>query len=180
MSTQPITAAEGELPKWREDFPVEQECDDFVTRRDFVRFLGLVSAGMVVGNASIVVKSLTESEGPFPEVAIPDAITLQPGQWLVYEYPNDRTPAILIRRENGEFISFLQKCSHLQCPVTYHRAEGGHEETLRCHCHNGQFDIETGQGIKGPPRELRPLRQVVLQVEESRVLAVGLNEIHFA
>ncbi len=179
MSTQSAAARRKELPKWREDFPVEQEFDDFVTRRDFVRFLGLVSAGMVVGNASILVQSLTESEGPFPEHEIPDALALQPGQWLVFHYPNDRTPAILIRRESGEYISFLQKCTHLQCPVTYHPPEGRHEETLRCHCHNGEFDIGTGKGIKGPPRELRPLRQVVLRFGEDRILAVGLNEIHF-
>jgi nitrite reductase/ring-hydroxylating ferredoxin subunit len=178
MSAQSMSSKEA-LPKWREDFPVEQELDDFVTRRDFVRFLGLVSAGMLVGNASIVVKSLTEKEGPFPEIAIPDATTLKPGSWLVYQYPDHRTPAILIRRESGEYISFLQKCPHLQCPVTYHPSEEHRGESLRCHCHNGCFDIETGQGIQGPPRELRPLRQVVLRVERESIMAVGLNEIHF-
>lgn len=174
-----MSAADKPLPKWREDFPVEQEFDDYITRRDFVRFLGLVSAGMVVGNAGIVIKSLAETEGPFPEMAIPDSERLEPGQWLVYHYPDKRTPAILIRRENGDYISFHQKCPHLLCPVTYHPSEDGREETIRCHCHNGQFDINTGQGIKGPPREFRPLRQVVLRFGEERIYAVGLNEIHF-
>lgn len=174
-----MSTADKPLPKWREDFPVEQEFDDFITRRDFVRFLGLVSAGMVVGNASIVVRSLAKEEGPFPEMPIPDSGRLQPGQWLVFHYPDRRTPAILIRRENGEYISFHQKCPHLACPVTYHPSEGEKGETIRCHCHNGRFDIDTGQGVQGPPRELRPLRQVVLRVEEDQVVAVGLNEIRF-
>ena len=45
-------------PKWREDFPFESEGDDFVTRRDFTRFLCIISAGFATGNAWILGKSL--------------------------------------------------------------------------------------------------------------------------
>lgn len=166
------------IPKWREDFPIEQEFDEYITRRDFVRFLGLVSAGLMVGSGSIVVSSLRGKDGPLPEVAIPGAMELERGKWLVYKYPNEKTPAMLIRRENGEYISFLQKCPHLACPVSYHPAGEEHGEHIGCHCHNGKFDIESGKGTQGPPRELRPLRQVVLRVEKDQVIAVGLNEIH--
>ncbi|HMZ51148.1 Rieske (2Fe-2S) protein [Candidatus Sumerlaeota bacterium] len=175
-----MSQAEYPTPKWREDFPIEQEYDDFITRRDFVRFLGLVSAGLMVGSASVVVSSLTHEEGPFPEVEVTGAGDLKPGAWMVFRYPNEKTPAILIRRENGEYISFLQKCPHLACPVTYHRSDGEEGEHIGCHCHNGKFEIETGQGIQGPPRELRPLRQVVLKRDGDRVIATGLNEIRFA
>lgn len=175
MSTQESSS----IPKWREDFPIEQEYDDCITRRDFVRFLGLISGGFLVGSGSVAVRSLFAEEGPFPEYEIQGAKDLRPGQWLVYRYPDDKTPAILVRRESGEFISFHQKCPHLLCPVTYHPSTEKHPETIRCHCHNGEFDIATGQGIKGPPRELRPLRQVVLREEDDRVLAVSLNEITF-
>lgn len=175
-----MSKREEKLPKWREDFPIEQEYDDFITRRDFVRFLGLVSAGLMVGNASIVVKSLFEEEGPFPEVQVTGAPDLEPGKWMVFRYPDEHTSAILIRRENGQYISFLQKCPHLACPVTYHGSDDEEGEFIGCHCHNGRFDIETGQGTQGPPRELRPLRQVVLRVEPGRVTAIGLNEIHIA
>lgn len=174
------TRKDSPLPKWREDFPIEQELDDHITRRDFVRFLGLVSAGMAVGNASILVKSLTHEEGPFPEVEIGDARKLGPGSWLVFAYPDEKTPAILVRRESGDFIAFQQKCPHLACPVSYHKSDGEEGECLRCHCHNGRFDLATGKGTQGPPRELRPLRQVVLRVEGERVVATGLNEIRFA
>lgn len=172
------TPAQQPLPKWREDFPIEQEYDDFITRRDFVRFLGLVSAGLMVGNASIVVQSLAEKEGPFPETIVAGAEKLAKGSWMVFDYPNERTPAILIRRENGEYVSFLQKCPHLACPVSYHKSHDGEHEHIGCHCHNGRFDLDTGKGTQGPPRELRPLRQVVLRVEADKVTAVGLNEIH--
>ncbi len=172
-----MSSDERKLPKWREDFPIEQEADDFITRRDFVRFLGLVSAGLLVGSGSIVVKSLMEEEGPFPEIEVVGAGELQPGKWMVFNYPDKRTPAILIRRESGEYISFLQKCPHLACPVSYHASQPGRSEYIGCHCHNGCFDIENGEGTQGPPRELRPLRQVVLKVGDGRVVATGLNEI---
>ena len=172
MSTQ-----DHPVPKWREDFPVEQEFDDFITRRDFVRFLGLVSAGLMVGNASVLVKSLAGEEGPFPEVEVPGAANLGHGEWTVFRYPDAKTPAILIRRENGEYIAFLQKCPHLACPVSYHPSEEGRGEHIGCHCHRGRFDIETGKGTQGPPRELRPLRRVDLRVEEGRVVATGLSEM---
>lgn len=172
-----MSTKEKKLPKWREDFPIEQHYDDFITRRDFVRFLGLVSAGLMVGNASIVVKSLAAEEGPFPEMDVPGAMDLKSGKWMVFHYPDDKTPAILIRRESGEYIAFHQKCPHLACPVSYHESDGERGEYIGCHCHNGRFDIDTGKGTQGPPRELRPLRQVVLRVEPERVVAVGLNEI---
>lgn len=175
MSTQPKP-----LPKWREDFPIEQEFDDHITRRDFVRFLGLVSAGLMVGNASIFVRSLAGEEGPFPEVAVAGAEKLEPGNWMTFHYPDERHPAILIRRENGTYIAFHQKCPHLACPVSYHKSDGERGEHIGCHCHNGRFDIDTGKGTQGPPRELRPLRQVVLRVEQDRIVATGLNEVRIA
>jgi len=175
-----VSNAEPSIPKWREDFPIEQECDDFITRRDFVRFLGLVSAGFAVGNASILVKSLDDEEGPFPEVDIPEAANLANGSWLVFAYPDPKTPAMLVRREGGDYVAFLQKCPHLACPVSYHKSDEHEGECLRCHCHNGRFDIDSGKGTQGPPRELRPLRQVVLRVEPGRVVATGLNEIRFS
>ena len=166
-----------EIPKWREDFPHETEADEFIARRDFLRFVGLVSAGLAVGNGLVYVKSLQESEGPFPELEVARAGELAPGAWKVFRYPDAQTPAILVRREDGRHIAFQQKCPHLSCPVTYHRAEGEAEECLRCHCHNGRFDIATGQGVEGPPRELRPLRQVILCERDDRLWAIGLNEV---
>ncbi|CAN5495487.1 hypothetical protein BH09SUM1_BH09SUM1_00520 [soil metagenome] len=165
------------MPKWREDFPFESEADDFIARRDFIRFIGVVSAGLALGNGMILVKSLTEREGPFPELDVAGANELTPGTWKVFHYPDDQTPAILVRRESGEHLAFQQKCPHLACPVSYHGSEDESGECLRCHCHNGRFDLSTGQGVEGPPRELRPLRQVVLRAREGRLIAYSLNEI---
>ena len=99
---------------------------------------------------------------------------LAPGQWRVFRYPDDKTPAILVRRESGELVAFQQKCTHLACPVAYQPGREGQAECLSCHCHNGRFDVATGKGVSGPPRELRPLARVALESKNGRLYAVGL------
>ncbi len=160
-------------PKWREDFPFESEGDDFITRRDFTRFLCVISAGFVTGNGWILTKSMRESTTVPPVIEVCRTTDLEPGKWMVFSYPDDKTPAMLVRRLNGEFIAFLQKCTHLACPVNYEKDYRGQGEALSCHCHNGSFDINTGEGVTGPPRELRPLPQLELRIEDERVFAVG-------
>jgi nitrite reductase/ring-hydroxylating ferredoxin subunit len=82
---------------------------------------------------------------------------------------------MLIRRLDGEFVGFLQKCTHLACPVAYEQNRDGKGEGLSCHCHNGSFDINTGEGLAGPPKGLRPLPMLKLKVENDRIFAVGFN-----
>lgn len=160
-------------PKWREDFPYESENDEYITRRDASRFLLLVSGGLALGNGLIWVRAQAATDEPMARVELGAAEDLSPGEWRVFAYPDPKTPAILIRRENGELIAFQQKCTHLACPVAYERSSSEQDECLRCHCHNGRFDITNGEGVSGPPRELRPLRRVALEVANGKLCAVG-------
>lgn len=175
MTDKSVNPPQGvdETPKWREDFPFESEGDDFITRRDFTRFLCVISAGFATGNGWILAKSLRERGTVPPVVEICRTDDLAPGKWMVFRYPDEKTPAMLIRRLNGEFIAFLQKCTHLACPVAYERDHPSGGEALTCHCHNGRFDIATGEGVAGPPRELRPLPRLELRIEDGKVMAVG-------
>ncbi len=52
----------GQLPKWAEDFSIETNKEADVSRRDFIRFLGLVSFGLFMGTAGIFLKSLFRRE----------------------------------------------------------------------------------------------------------------------
>jgi len=164
-----------QCPKWREDFPFESEGDDFITRRDFTRFLCIISAGFATGNAWILGKSLRRKSHTPPTIEICKTTDLEPGKWMVFRYPDEKTPAMLIRRLNGDFVAFLQKCTHLACPVTYEKDRDGEGEMLSCHCHNGTFDIDTGEGLTGPPRELRPLPRLKLEIQGEKVVAVGFD-----
>lgn len=166
------------LPKWREDFPFETEGDDFITRRDLLRFLTLVSGGLAAGNAAVWLSAAQEADGPQPEMHIAESDALAPGSWKVFRYPDERTPAILIRRTNGELIAFHQKCPHLACPVSYDKGDSEFGESLRCHCHNGRFDVGSGKGVQGPPRELRPLRQILVEERGGWIVAVGVKPHH--
>jgi nitrite reductase/ring-hydroxylating ferredoxin subunit len=159
-------------PKWR-----ESEGDDIIARRDFIRFLGVVSAGLAMGNGALLANAVFGREERGARMDVCSVTDLSAGAWRVFQYPDKHTPAILIRRESGEWIAFLQKCPHLSCPVAYQPAGGGRGEHLTCHCHNGSFDIGTGQGTSGPPRELRPLRRVLLEVSDGRIIATGLQDI---
>ncbi len=159
-------------PRWKEDFPFKTEIEEYVTRRDFLRFLLIVSSGFVFGNFFIFLKTLESKNELFHELDLGPESGLLEGTSKTFHYPTENDPALLIRRANGEYIAFHQKCPHLACPVTYHPEEG---ESIRCHCHNGLFDINTGRGIQGPPREFRPLREVLLKRENGRLLAVGLS-----
>lgn len=161
----------GETERWREDFSFKTEIEEYVTRRDFLRLLVIVSAGLAFGNIVIGLLSLGPKPSGLPKLDLGPADNIAPGSSRVFSYPTSDVPAILIRRSNGEYIAFHQKCPHLACPVTYHPEDG---ESLRCHCHNGVFDLRTGQGIQGPPRELRALREVVLNVEQGTLFAIGL------
>ncbi len=162
-------------PKWREDFPFEHEGDDFITRRDFTRFLCVVSAGLTTGNGWILWKSRNHKAHNPPTVEVCKTSDLEPGKWMVFNYPDDITPAMLIRRLNGDWIAYLQKCTHLACPVAYEPNRDDSGEALTCHCHNGLFDINTGEGVAGPPRELRPLPRLVVEIDGDRVLITGFD-----
>jgi nitrite reductase/ring-hydroxylating ferredoxin subunit len=156
-------------PKWREDFPFESADDDLITRRECTRFLVLVSGGLAAGTALVGVASRRAEHQVTARVDIAALDDLAPGSALPFAYPDEHTPALLVRRPDGELVAFERSCPHLSCPVTY---EPGSEH-LGCHCHHGRFELATGRGTAGPPRELRPLRRIALAVEDGRVFAVG-------
>ena len=44
-------------PKWRRDFPIDTPQDGYVARRDFTKFMGLTSLGLVVGQFWIALQN---------------------------------------------------------------------------------------------------------------------------
>jgi nitrite reductase/ring-hydroxylating ferredoxin subunit len=64
--------------------------------------------------------------------------------------------------------AFGDTCTHRGCSL----AEGGLEATtVTCPCHGSQFDVTTGEVLRGPARE--PVRSYPVRVE-SGVLRVDL------
>jgi len=158
-------------PAWAEEFSVYTAEDAYVQRRQFTKFLILTSAGMVAGQAWIWVKGLTtKPRGTWPETVVARASEIAPGTVRFFRYPEPTDPCILVRRTNGAFTAFSQKCTHLSCAVYYAPAR----DRLECPCHEGYFAPDTGRVLQGPPP--RPLPRVELEQRGDEIVAVGMVE----
>ncbi|MCG3124311.1 MAG: hypothetical protein GIKADHBN_02769 [Phycisphaerales bacterium] len=161
---------EDEQPKWRKDFPIDTAQDNYIARRDFTKFMVLISGSFVVGQGWIALKTLNidgQAAGP-KAIAALDEIAV--GQAALFFYPGEHDSCLLVRAGEREFLAYSNKCSHLSCPVTPDVKAG----CLRCPCHHGSFDLATGRPLAGPPR--RPLARITLEVRDGKVYATGVEE----
>lgn len=158
-----------EQPKWRRDFPIDWAEDEFVARRDFVKFVVLTSGAFAAGQLWILARSLAGG-GEEPAAApVARVDELPVGGAKVFEYPEGSPPRLLVRTGEESFVAYDQQCTHLLCPVVP-AVESGR---LHCPCHEGWFDLATGRPLAGPPR--RPLPRVLLEVRDGTVYATGVE-----
>ena len=153
----------------QKEFPYERDEEGQVTRREFCNFLFLTSSALLVGAIGFAGKSVYDSrfEATYPQAKIEGASELQPGAALNFHYPRENDSAILIRAQDGNFYAYGQKCTHLSCPVYYSKDHN----RLECPCHEGGFDVRTGNVLYGPPP--RPLDQIELEMRGAEVWAIG-------
>lgn len=158
-------------PRWRRDFPIDWEQDEYVSRRELVKFLVLTSASFAVGQAWLALKSLLhQRRGALKPAAIAAVDELPIGGAKTFHYPKDSTPRLLIRTGPSAFVAYDQQCTHLLCPVVPAVEKG----CLHCPCHNGWFDLQTGRPVAGPPQ--RALPKVLLEIDRDTVYATGVEE----
>lgn len=131
------------------DFPYERDEEAQVTRREFCNFLALTSTALFAGAAGFAIKSALDAreEPAFAPALIPNAASMPIGSALNFRYPTERDTAILVRLSETEYHAYGQKCTHLACPVYFERERGRFE----CPCHEGAFDVKTGDVLYGPP-----------------------------
>lgn len=157
-------------PQWREDFPVDWAEDRYVERRDFVKFLVLISGAFVAGQAWIVAQNwLRRRRGAAELRRIATFESLAVGQTLVFDYPRPHDACILVRLSESEFVAYSQKCTHLSCAVIPRPEQG----VIVCPCHDGLFDLKTGRQLAGPPP--RPLPRVILEIRGREIYAAGIE-----
>ena len=163
---QPVEAQ----PKWRQDFPIDSGRDEFVARRDFVKFLVLTSAAFVAGQFWIGVESvIRRSRGLPPAKRVAALDEVPKGVAVSFTYPGEHDQCVLVRTGDGGLLAYGQKCTHLSCAVLPDVAKG----TFVCPCHHGAFDMATGQPIAGPPR--RPLPRITLELRNGEIYATGVE-----
>jgi Rieske Fe-S protein len=156
-------------PQWREDFPVQWERDHYVTRRELTKFLTLGSGLLAGASAAIAAVGLLRRPGAAPRVRIGAAADVQPGRPLLFRYPTDEDPCIVVRLANRRLAAYSQVCTHLSCAVVHRPEEGA----LFCPCHHGVFSERDGRPVAGPPS--RRLPRVRIERIGDDLFAVGVE-----
>ena len=156
---------------WRRAFPLDLHEESRYSRREFARFLAVVSAGFTacIGYLWARKRPLEGAPGegahPVP-VPLEGAESLKPGESRLFTFRDADDRCILLRTPEGQLKAYRQTCTHLGCAV---RFDG---KRLECPCHLGYFEPDRGFPVQGPPT--RPLAGIALQVDaDGRVQAVG-------
>ena len=158
-----------ERPRWREDFPVRWDEDNYMTRRELAKFLTLGSGLLASVNVLIAFIGVTGTPPTAPVQRIAAADDITPGSSLLFRYPTPDDPCILVRDGSGRFDAFSQVCTHLSCAVV-HRPE---ERALACPCHKGSFSAREGLPLAGPPT--RRLPRIVIEQRGADLVATGIE-----
>jgi 3-phenylpropionate/trans-cinnamate dioxygenase ferredoxin component len=81
-------------------------------------------------------------------VAVARADDVKEGEMQAFDARNTK---IAIAHVGGTFYAFGDTCTHMGCSL----AEGDLEETtVTCPCHGFEFDVTSGEVLRGPAREL--------------------------
>lgn len=157
-------------PRWRQDFPIDWPEDHYVSRRDFTKFMILTSVAFTVGQFWIFVENVRRrrrGEPPMRQIATLQDIPI--GGTVAFAYPEAHDNCLLVRTGEQTFAAFSQKCTHLSCSVVPRIGEG----RFFCPCHEGAFDLQSGNPVAGPPR--RPLPRINLDIRNGVVYATGVQ-----
>lgn len=145
------------------DFPIERVEAEHVSRREFAKFLCLVSGGMAVGSGWVAVKDrLFPPHRLQGEEYVCKVGEVPVGGTRAFTVPGTKMPYILIHLNDGSWRAYEQKCTHLSCAVFYQPAA----DKIQCPCHNGWFDARTGNVLQGPPPRPLPRLEVVVKGED--------------
>ncbi len=171
QSVPPDGGRSATQPRWRRDFPIDWAEDDYVSRRELLKFVVLTSGAFAAGQLWILARSLWRRSAPRPgPLAVATVDELPVGGAKTFAYPSEGTTRLLVRTGARTFVAYDQRCTHLQCPVVPAVERG----KLHCPCHNGWFDLQTGEPTGGPPQ--RRLPRVDLEIRGEQVYAVGLEK----
>lgn len=159
-------------PAWRHDFPIDWPEDQYVERREFMKFMVLTSLALTAGQLWIAGRNWwrTRGSGAAPGRRVATLRDVAVGGTLTFTYPGEHDDCFLVRTGDRELLAYSQKCTHLSCAVRPLVDRG----VIHCPCHEGYFDLRSGRPIAGPPQ--RPLPVVHLQLRGDEIYATGVEE----
>jgi Rieske Fe-S protein len=152
-----------------DEFAIETATEQYVSRRQFSKFLVLTSIGMFVGNLWILVKSWLRRPPVYSERIIGAVTDIGVGEVKLFSYPEATDACIMIRTAPDQVVAYSQKCTHLSCAVYYAKEA----DRLECPCHEGYFSIADGSVLQGPPP--RALPKILLRRDGDQVIATGVR-----
>jgi Rieske Fe-S protein len=170
LSIPPDGRSQREQPRWRQDFPIDWPADEYLTRREFTKFLMLTSGAFVAGHVFLLAQNQLRGPEALPEQVISRVEDIPVGGSLLFEYPANSPARLLVRVDEQTFVAYEQQCTHLTCPVLPAVDKG----ELHCPCHDGVFDLMSGRPLAGPPQ--RPLARVNLAVRNGEIIATGIEK----
>jgi Rieske Fe-S protein len=155
-----------ERPRWREDFPVRgrQLHDAAGTGEVFT----LGSGPLASVNVPIVDRPADRAPAPPRGESLPPTV-VAPGGSLLFRYPTDDDPCILVRDAAGRIDAFSQVCTHLSCAVVHRPGD----DVLACPCHKGSFSTREGLPLAGPPT--RRLPRIVIEQRGADLVATAIE-----
>ncbi len=170
LSKHPSRETDQHDEGWREQYPIDTVKEQNQNRRQFLKTVVAGSALLACGQVALVaaearraqVKQLSDKRMVL-DVNLSD---IADGESILFHYPDEHSPCLLIKISDSKVLSYSQKCTHLACPLIPKAEEG----MLFCPCHKGAFDLETGNPLFGPPK--RALPRVQLSVDDTGLITV--------
>ena len=162
------------------------------SRRNFLKFAMAVSAMLAVGGIATVPAAGT-GLSVFPRVKVAQLNDLTIGQPIVFNYPLEDEPNILVKlgtKADGgvgpdeDIVAFSSICQHLGCNFGFQAAGSSpvcnpsynaDRPVGYCCCHGSVYDfVNKANVIAGPSP--RPQPQVLLEVDSSgNIFATGMG-----
>ena len=123
-------------------FPSTGAQDEYVSRRELVKFMVLTERRLRRRTVWLVLKSVFTPAAPAlaPRAHRARRTSCRSAARKTFNYPAGSSPRLLVRTGAAPFVAYDQQCTHSLCPVVPVVDEG----RLHCPCHNGWFDLRPG------------------------------------
>jgi nitrite reductase/ring-hydroxylating ferredoxin subunit len=96
-------------------------------------------------------------------VKIGNASDVADGQMRAFDVAGTK---VSVANSSGHLYAFDDTCTHMGCSLAHGELDG---TTVTCPCHGSQFDVTSGNVLRGPAQ--RPVRSRAIQVEGEALLA---------
>jgi 3-phenylpropionate/trans-cinnamate dioxygenase ferredoxin component len=95
-------------------------------------------------------------------IRIENAEDIRSGEMCVFDVAGTK---VNIASVDGQLHAFDDTCTHKACSLAKGKLDG---TTVTCPCHGSQFDVTTGEVLRGPAQQ--PVRSRLVQLEGESLL----------